>query len=491
MVASNAGWYCPPASRQVGGLSVSSFLSSFRLRLRHLSFVPFSTATEAGRQSERTRRIALTAATGLLQKTVALAVQFVAVSLALGHLGQERYGVLAMLLSFTAMLGFSDFGLGNGLLTLLSAAHGQRDRARAATLVASASTMLAGVACVFILAAGASLLLVDWPRVFNVTTTLAASEAPRGVLVFFALFAVNVVLGVVQRTEWGLQQGYVANLWTVAGNGLSLLGLAAAVHTNAGIPGVLLAVLGGPALAAAANGVVLFGVSAPDLRPRLQRFDALTARKLLGTGAGFMLLQLAAAMAFATDNLVLAHARGAPAVAAYSVAVRLFSPIGIVLGFALLPLWPAYGEAVARGDIAWARRTLWRTVFGGAAAALALSLPLVMAGPLLIRLWVGADVPVDRVLLMFLAVWNPVAAASTALAMFLNGTNNLRVQIVCAVPMAISALALKILLGPSFGARALPLATTAALAVFTIIPLALHSHRLLQHMERSRPRASA
>ena len=82
----------------------------------------------------------------------------------------------------------------------------------------------------------------------------------------------------------------------------------------------------------------------------------------------------------------------------------------------LAPLWPAYGEAIARGDVEWVRRTLRRSVTIAVSLSALVSAALVMLGPWLIHAWVGTAVLPSLLLLVGLAAWKTVEAGGSALA---------------------------------------------------------------------------
>src|SRR5512144_3326213 len=90
------------------------------------------------RAARRVRRVTATAATSALAAIVQTAVGLVAVPMALGYLGSERYGLWMTVTSLTAMLAFADFGMGNGLLNAIASADGHDDEAAAAGATSSA-----------------------------------------------------------------------------------------------------------------------------------------------------------------------------------------------------------------------------------------------------------------------------------------------------------------------------------------------------------------
>jgi O-antigen/teichoic acid export membrane protein len=113
----------------------------------------------------------------------------------------------------------------------------------------------------------------------------------------------------------------------------------------------------------------------------------------------------------------------------YAVPFRLFSIVTVVTSFLITPLWPAYGEALERGDHLWIRRTLYRSLILTTGAAVVMSGALVLLGPRIINVWVGSSIQPSLMLLVGLGIWGVVSAVSSTVSVFLNGLSVVRFQI--------------------------------------------------------------
>lgn len=440
---------------------------------------PFETFTTEGRSKERYRRAALTVLASVAAKGISILTVLISVPLTVGYLGAERYGLWMTISSVVAMLVFADMGMGNGLLNAVSEANGRDDREAARRYVSSAFFMLSGVAAVV---GGVFLILypfISWQGLFNVASGAAVKESGPAMAVFIACFVVNIPLGIVQRIQAGYQEGFLNDLWAGFGSLLGLGGVLSAVYLESGLPWLVLAMAGAPALASLLNGVVLFGFKRPWLRPRWKGVTGDAAGKVFQTGILFFVLQAAMALAFFSDNLVAAQILGPEAVTQYSVPFRLFGVVPMILGAVLSPLWPAYGESIARGDLTWVKKTLTRSMAMTLLVAGAVSVSLVLFGVPLIHLWVGPKITPPFFLMLGLGVWTVMAAAGNALAVFLNGVNVIRFQAVCAVFMAVCAVIAKIFLARAIGVSGIIWGTVIAYALFTAIPIALYLPGLL------------
>jgi O-antigen/teichoic acid export membrane protein len=245
------------------------------------------------------------------------------------------------------------------------------------------------------------------------------------------------------RVYAAYQEAFVSGLWAVAALVVGLVATLAAVQHRAPLPTLLVAVTVPPLLVTAVNCLVLFGWQRRQLRPSLRTFRKSTARELLSSGMLFLVLQLAFGVAYASDNVIAARVTTVEQVTLLAVVAKPFSLLATLLGFALTPLWPAYGEAVARGDHRWATRMFCRSLLGVAALATLGSALLVPLGPRLLAWWVGRAVDPTTGLLVSQAVWTICLAVGSTMGVFMNGINLLRPQMALALVATVLAPAAK------------------------------------------------
>lgn len=442
----------------------------------------FDTTTEAGRSRERYRRAGFTAAAAFLAKLVGLAAVFVTVPLTLDYLGTERYGLWMTISSVALLLGFADLGIGNGVLNAIAEAHGRDDQRLGREAVSSGFFILSLIAVALVALFAAVYSLVPWPSVYNVTSEQAMSEAGPATAVFFLVWALNLPVGVVQRVQLGYQKGFVNYAWQAAGSLLALAFAVLAIALEAGLPWLVLALTGGPLLAVALNGAVEFGWVRPWLRPAWAYVSSRVALRILRLGSWFFVIQLAMALGYASDYFVVAQVLGSPEVTQYAVPARLFAFIGVLVGMLIAPLWPAYGEAMAKGDVDWVGRTLGRSLTLTLVLTAVPAAALIVLGKPVVHAWVGDAVNPSYWLLAGLALWAVMTGLGSTVAIFLNGASVLRFQAVCTVLMAVAALALKILFADRWGVAGIPWAMVLAYAVFVGVPFMLYVPRLLRRL---------
>jgi O-antigen/teichoic acid export membrane protein len=458
---------------------------------RLLRWRPLDLSTEGGRASERHRRVALSVAASALSKVIGLLVTLVSIPLTLSYLGAERFGVWSTLSSLIITLQFIDLGIGNGLVNAVSEAHGRGDRAAIRRYFSSAVLALTGVAVLVLMLAPVLVTQVPWADLMKLSEPLARQEVSASVAAFLCCIALGIPLALVQRVQVGLQQGFVASLWQCVSNLVSLVAIWLATRLELGLPWLVVALLGAPLLTALLNAMSFLAGASRDLRPGLRYVTRPAVKELLSTGVAFLVLQIAVAGVLYSDTFIIAYKLGAAMVAEYAVPERLFSIVSVLLATAMGPLWPAYREAIVRGDLPWVTRTLRRSLALAVGLSFLASLFLVLAGPWLMMHWVGAAVPANGPLLMMLGLWKILESAGLALAMFLNGAGVLRLQVVTATMMLVATLMVKPWMVGEHGIVGAPMTTAIIYFAITLVPLAFVIRRILRDIRAAQPAAAA
>jgi O-antigen/teichoic acid export membrane protein len=412
-------------------------------------------------------------------RLIALLVALVTIRLTIGYLGAARYGLWMVITSITAFLAFSDLGVGNALINRMSAAFASGERDRASREVSSASAVLAGISLVIILIGALLLPILPWGRIYNVNG-LAAAEAGPSTFALLGCFALLLPLGLVQRVQLGFQEGFIANLWLIAGNLLGLVLVVVCIALRLGLPWLVLAVAGGPVIATMLNWIQAFVHSRPWLRPTWSGVDLRIGVQLVRIGALFLSLQLAAAVAFSSDNLIVTQLLGPVAVAQYSVAQRVFIVLPALLSVAAVSLWPAYGEALVHSDRPWIRRMLVRsTLFAVGITAIG-SLLILAASHLIFGFLIGPALIPPLALSVGFAVWAVLYAFGNVASMLLNAANVILFQVIAASVMAVTSIVLKIELGRTYGVAGIIWGTVIAYGLLSVLPTLLY----LRHRRR-------
>ena len=453
-------------------------------RVRQLILPRSQSGTDdLARGAERNRRAMLTGSIASIARVVQIGTSLVTVPLTLKYLGNERFGLWMTISSVLAMAAFADFGVGNGVLNTVAKAFGKDDVEGVRKAVSSGFAVLSSIAVLLLISFFSVFEYINWGDFFRVTSPLAKSEAGPALAVFATCFALNISMDVVQRVQLGLQEGYRYSSWQLCGSLLGFIGVLCGIWLHAGLPVLVTAIAGAPIVATTLNAIHFFGIVRPDLRPsgKLVSTDAIS--QIAKLGGLFFVLQVVVAVSYSADNFIIARTLGAVNVPEYSIPQRLFAIISMMSGMLVAPLWPAYGEAISRGDIRWVRHTLGRSLLLVFAASCTASLLMLFAASRLLYWWVGSRIHPPFTLILGLAVWSVIECCGTTLAMFLNGAAAVRFQIYMSVSFGVVCVTAKVLLTRHFGLIAVPWSTITSYLLIEAIPWMVFIPRVLHTLQ--------
>ncbi len=428
------------------------------------------------------RELALFFVTSVGARVLGIVCQLLQVALVVKVLGAEAFGFWMSLNGLVALVAFADLGLGMGAQNRLAeifAHDSPRSREDARAVFGGAFYVLAGIAVLLALALWAVVAFADLPAIFGLRDPAVAAAAPGAALVIGLLFCAGFPVALSQRLAFARQRGWTYNCAQALGSLLALASVALAVRAGQGLVVITLAGQGALLLA----NTVLLALQLRELGwLALWRLPLRLApmRELLGVGAFFGVQQILTTVLFTLPTLVLSTTLGAAAVTPYNLIQRVFNLFAVVQNAFMLPLWPAYSKAKARGEFAGMRRTLRNSV----RATLGLTLlPMVVAAPFvpaLVEVWVGGEaVGVTPALVALLCVWNALVYLLQPFSFLLAGVSELRRITFYSALSAAAGAALMMLLVRPYGAPGVALGLILGFLPFNFIGCVLETRRYL------------
>ena len=424
----------------------------------------FDLKTESGRHSERYRLAALSMAANLLSKAAAIFLIFLSVSLTVGYLSLERFGIWMVALSFITILSFLDLGIGNALTNHVA----QRSAEDSRTLLRN--TISGGLALLGVVGLGIALILLvissfmPWGNFFQNEVGELSAEVRSTAICFSLLFGLTIFTTGLQRVFSGMQLSFIAHLVSTFGALLSCLALWVATHFRQDIDILLVAVLGTQSLV---NLILLPILWRKGLFSLINIGSYLRSEfPLLYKNAGFFLiLQLGVMAGWGADNLIISSILGVAQVAIFAIVQRLFQfvaqPFSLING----PLWGAYADAEARGDKTFIRKTLKRSLLLTFFGTVILAVILFVIHKWIINKWTHGEIIVPYELIIACGIWTVLEATGNAFAMFLNGAGIVKRQMIVVCTFIAIVLPLKFLLTNFLGLIGIPIAAILAYLV--------------------------
>jgi O-antigen/teichoic acid export membrane protein len=183
---------------------------------------------------------------------------------------------------------------------------------------------------------------------------------------------------------------------------------------------------------------------------------------------------MAMAVGMGTDNLIVTRLLSPEAVTQYSIPAKLYGLVTIAIGMGIGPLWPAYGEAIARGDHAWVRSTLLRAMKLATLGAIILAVALSLMLQKLLDIWVGPAIRPSHGLMFALALAAVFESWRISVVMFLNGSGVVAFQLAIDLSFAAVCVAFRLFLVSKIGLTGIPLGSVVAYVLITAIPYSLY-----------------
>jgi O-antigen/teichoic acid export membrane protein len=394
-------------------------------------------------------------------------------------MGVEQFGTWAVWQNLAGVLGVFALGVPLSLMNHVAAARAAGDQRRLSRILSTAFFMMVAAGAVVISAAAAWLSIdLSLGGLARIDGRSHDSAIPACAAVFIAYAALNLAAGLFDRVTTAYQDGWISAGCQVAGSAISLLLVGLACWLGASLPIVAAGWAVGALFGTAINAIVARVRYGAWAMPRLASFCSREMRQLLADGWQFMLLGFIGLIALQSDPLLIAIWEafqevpgGSRAVAEIAIPLRFFNIASAVIFVFLGPLWPAYADARARGDIEWSRRTLVRSLLATAAMAILLIVPAAIRGETLLAWWVGKDVDVPPSLLLAFGGWAIVTIVSYPVVMYLNGFGQLRFQLLMGLIFMLCVLPAKFLGLAWFGSTGMIAATVLVFILLQLMPL--------------------
>lgn len=404
--------------------------------------------------------------TSMLAQGITIATGLISVPLTIGYLGKERYGIWLTINSLLQWLFVSNMGLsGNALINKLSDANGKDDKTLAQELVATAFWSLAAIALIFIILFALCFPFVNWSYVFNASTEVSSSELQLAVVFAFFCFVMMFPTSMVDAVYQSYQEGFIGNVWNIAGSIASLIALIVVTRMRGGLPFLVGALFGVRLLFSFVNAAYLFFIRHAWLSPTPRATSKNSFKNLTTLGGKYLFAQLSGIGMFQSQPMIIAQILGASAVGVFGIAQRLLTLPMLFVQLMSSPLMPAYGEAKARGDWEWIKKTLRRTLITATLISIVTVLPLCFLAKTIIYYWAGREMMPSTGLVWAFGLYVVIACIVTPASVMLYGIERVGAQAIATFINATLNVALGIILTRSFGITGMAAAMTIALAL--------------------------
>ncbi len=438
----------------------------------------------------RGRRLILAAASGSIGQAASNLGTFLTFPLVIRALGETRFGIYALVTAVAAMLPFADLGVGLAVVTELSSAVSRNDVRAARQIVSTAAAIL--LSCAFALLVSFGLLThsVSWTGLLGARANVPASEVNQAITILVLFFALGLPASLGYKILFALQETHIANWWNIAAVPVMVVCVAVGHSLHMGVAWFVGSAIGVPSIVALCATLWVLGRHHRDFRPSITLVSRERARTLLRLGGVIAFQSLTMAIGYQSDAVVISHILGVREVALYSISMRVSSLATAFASVLFFGLWPAFSEALAKGDFDWTRKALRRAEAGAVALSMLFVIGMMLLGRPAIAMLSSNSIVPSLSLLLAISAWTIVRIVHYPLAVLLNAAGVGRFLVLCGLIMALVNILSSILLTHMFGVSGPAWGSAASVLVCSLFPAALYVRRLLSSSESSLKLAS-
>lgn len=418
------------------------------------------------------RRNIFIAMTAWGNRIISAAVQLITIPLLINLLGIEGYGRFAIIISFSGWMTLLDFGLGNTIQNTIST---KRTKEEPYTLdILFLIILLFPMMIVTLIAINIICTFINFKGISS-----------HDLSTFFSIAFLTNIFGICYKVFYGMQLGYLANIFPLIASLLILAFLLIASKLEVtGFRSVLLFYFS-PQLIISFCAFLFLTIKLNLLKYTydlsLKSFVK-SAKEFLGRSTRFSLFAVLAALTLQLDYLIMSQFVTLDEIAVYAVSFKFLSFILFFNTGMNQSIWPTLSELTYKSQWKEADKLIRLSILIGSIALLGIGLGLTLAGNNLATiLKFNHENIFNTWLWFFMLIYGFIRVWTDSFAMALQSMNRLRSLIFTVPIQAIISIVLQIFLCKSIGVIGIPIAISVSfiLSVAWILPLEYKRIRLI------------
>lgn len=396
------------------------------------------------------KRIVKNIGVSMMMKPVSMLLSFVYTPLALSFLGQEKYGVWAIILNIISWINYFDIGIGNGLRNKLTEAIAKDEKEQAHTYVSTAYLGTILISTIFCIVITLFWNVFDLSAFFNLN--LPDENTDSIVFISILFVCINFVLSLSKTSAYAIQQPSIISVVGVIDQTLQIgivLGISYIMDSNL----LSIALMYG-VITLLGNIIIYFFVTRKRkyLIPQKQYINMTYMKPLLSLGLGFFALQICSLVLNTTDNLLISNLYGSAEVTPYNMVYKFFYIAVQVHAIVIMPMWSAYTEAATRKDIVWIKKTMKKINALTAIMSVCVVIGIFFFEPFA-GLWLGTRLEYGRPLVVIVAIYMIAQMFGNNYSAFLCGVGHIKVPTVISSIGALFNIPLSVFFAQTCGMR--------------------------------------
>lgn len=402
----------------------------------------------------------------LFLRGISILCSLILVPLTLNYLSADQYGVWLTLNSIVTWFNVCEIGIGMGLKNKLGEAFALKDYELGKKYVSLTYALLSMIMLVFFVLFLFVAYFLDWNKILNIQS-LANSKLLEFVIIVVFFFCLSFILKTLSIVLEADQRVSYSSFMNVIGTLFILLFIWIMTRTmEPSLSRVAFVFCSVPVFITTIGSIYFYYTRYKKIRPSLKSIDFSYANNLIGLSLSFFILQVSSIVVFTTSNMIITQTIGPHDVTVYNICFKYFNVITMFFGLILAPMWPAYTNAFALGDLVWIKKGIKRFVLVWIAASI-ITLLMLTLSPFAYKLWIGDAVSIPFTLSIAITIYIIVSTWNNIFAQMLAGVGKIRLSIINSILNAIIFVPLCIYLCKNYGIIGAPLSMTITILTST------------------------
>lgn len=359
----------------------------------------------------------------MIAKPIGMLLMFIYTPMVLAFLGEEKYGVWAIILNIISWINYFDIGIGNGLRNKLAEAFAKEEKENSQMLVSTAyfaTIIVSLIFCILLICVWSAL---DLSHFFNLN--INGENVDRAVIVSIVFVCINFVLSLSRTIMYAIQKSGLVSVMGVEGQALQIFVLLIVSYVLKESIMAVAIIYGGISLSDNIILKMIIDYKYKYLKPQIKKIDLSKFKSLMSLGIGFFVMQICTLVLNTTDNLLISKLFGAIEVTTYDIVYKVFYMFIQVHAIVIMPMWSAYTAAIARSDINWIKKTMKKVNLVTVVLSLGVFVAIFMFEPFA-SLWLGKSLNYGEDLIILVALYMILQMISNNYSSFLCGAGEIR-----------------------------------------------------------------
>ena len=302
------------------------------------------------------RNIRINIIISMIARGLAILISFAYTSIILNYLGEELYGVWAIVLNIISMIYYFDIGVGNGLRNKLTESETNGDHEQSSKYVSTGYVAVSIISLIF-----CSLLILVWnlgglSAFFNFDVEFVNTNLVVTISLLFLL--VNFIISLNKTIIYAKQKPGLISIAGVIGQVFQLVAVLLLWKLYKADVVIVSIVYGSLTLVENIVLWIYIRVKYPYLVFNPKKVRKNCFKPLMTLGIMFFIMQISTLVLNTTDNLLISRVFQVSEVTPYNVSYKVFYLFVQVHGIIIMPMWSAFTEAKEKKDYIWMKDTM-------------------------------------------------------------------------------------------------------------------------------------